>query len=77
VAFGRFAEDAAAVIVLNADDAPVSVSLAADELAGADLAPVGLPGTPPLRVSRNDDGRVVVEIEGRTGGVLLRAGGHR
>ncbi len=76
MAYGRFADDAAAVIVLNADDAPARLELAADELADANLAPVGLPGCEPARVSRKDDGRFTVEIDGRSGGVLLREGGH-
>jgi neopullulanase len=73
VAYGRVMPDAAAVVVLNAADQPSRLAVATDGLPTADLQPVSLPGFAAPLVDRVD-GRLEIEIAGRTGAVLIGRG---
>ncbi len=75
VAYGRFTSNAAAVVVLNAGDEPATIDLPTDQLAGADLQPVRLPGfaLPDLVKSHHD--ALTVNLDRRSGAVLLAGAG--
>lgn len=74
VAYGRsdpaFADGRpGAVVVLNAGEEQTRITIPS---IGSDLQPVALPGWAAPAVTRADDaGALVVEVEGRSGGVLL------
>jgi len=75
VAFGRFTSEATAVVMLNAGDEPARLDIHADQVVADDLRPVTLPGFAPPRVARADDGALMINIGGRSGGVLLAGPG--
>ena len=71
IAYLRSAPDSAVVVVLNAGDAPATLSFALDS--GAALAAHVLPGWPAATIEQ-DGSMVGVTVAPRSGGVLLGVG---
>jgi hypothetical protein len=70
---GDGADGAAAVVMLNAGAGEATLELAADELAGRELAACALPGEAGLSVEAVDRaaGRYRLTLAGRSGGVAV------
>ncbi len=72
VAYSLRSAQSVAVVVMNAGDARSHVRIA-DSKPGTDLEPVSLPGTPALKVVR-EDGALILEVDARSGGLLVSPG---
>jgi neopullulanase len=71
VAYGRLGAGAAAVVVLNAGENPTQLSFATDDFGSSELHALKLPGEPYPVVGGSADGRLEIEVAGRSGAVLL------
>ena len=74
VAYGRLAGDDGALVLLNAGEGPVRLTVPTDGFGGAELHPLKLPGEPYPVVGASADGRLEIEVAARSGAVLLSAG---